>query len=78
MADPTSDADSEGPSPYDHVTARPAPPSADVFLAARLGDCAALARLIAENPECVLARDRWDATALFYASLSGHTPAGEL
>jgi hypothetical protein len=38
---PASD-DDDRPSPYDHVTARAAPPGADAFLAARLGDVEAL------------------------------------
>ena len=75
---PSDASDSDGPSPYDHVRPRPAPPGADAFLAARLGDCESLTKLIAANPECVLHRDRWDATPLFYASLAGHTRAVHL
>ena len=75
---PSDASDSDEPSPYDHVRPRPAPPGADAFLAARLGDCESLTKLITANPECVLHRDRWDATPLLYASLVGHTRAVDL
>lgn len=44
------------------VLPRVAPPDADVFLAARLGDCSRLRDILSESPELVNSRDRFDAT----------------
>lgn len=54
--------------PFAVVIPRVAPPDADVFLAARLGDCARLREILAESPELVNSRDRFDATVSFFSS----------
>ena len=73
-----SDASSDDDDLYLDVRAATSGSTSDVFLAARLGDTARLASILAADPEAVGARDLWSATALYYAALCGHLEAVNL
>src|SRR5262245_23492816 len=49
-------------------------PAATLHEAARRGDVARLAHLVEVEGADAEARDEWDATPLYYASLCGHVP----